>query len=250
MDDYGPEATPAAPERQRGAEHDAASGDARTASPVTGDTERAQRREQILFERERVAARRRAQRAAGAGVRPGPPTLSPARPSGEEFEAGWWSVERSTAADAGAGAAGATASAQVPPAQRPAEDGPAPTVTVPVAVPMTVPADVWRGPEGYSLDLDLPGVDPASVGVAFAGGVLTISAERRGQLVQGRAAVLLERPVGTVTRQVQLPEDVDTAAAHIGYRDGVLSVSLPVTGAGARVIDLSQGAGHDGHRLP
>ena len=235
MDDFGAEhALSAAPPQARTAppgplprtaDARARATEAEAAAEAEAEDERAQRREQVLFERERLNARRRAQRAASGGGRAvGTPAVV-ARPHGEEFEAGWWSVEQAVRAPAPR--SGGAALPAVPAAPRP--DAAAPTVTVPVSVPMTVPADLWRGEGGYSLDLDLPGIDPASVVVSAAGNVLTVSAERRGQRVQGRAAVLLERPVGTVTRQVRLPEDVDAGTASVGYRDGVLSVSLPVS---------------------
>ncbi|GAB7189645.1 hypothetical protein NUM3379_03510 [Kineococcus sp. NUM-3379] len=215
-------------------------------------TWRAQRREQVLFERERATARRRAQRVPTPAARSSGRALP--RPFGEEFEAGWWTVEQQVPVQAADGADPAATA----PARGPAPEGAAPLlpgataaevasaagatatpvtaavttpVTVPVTVPMTVPADVWRGPEGYHLDLDLPGIDPASVEVGFETGVLTVSAQRDRAVQPERQALLLERPHGTVTRQVELPEPVDALAALVGYRDGVLSLTVPFPAA-------------------
>ena len=227
-------------------------------------TERAQRREQILFERERVNARRRTQRV-GPGSRGARP---PARPHGAEFEAGWWTVEQQAPAGGAPppqpspgplpleaeAVTGTDVHAEAPaPGSGPAGDADGPevtapvTVTVPVTVPMTVPADVWRSADGFHLHLELPGIGPASVEVGFENGLLTVSAERSRSLVPGVEPVRLERPHGTVTRQVELALAVDVAAVRLDYRDGILSLAVPYRAeapgsaqAGpARLIDLA-----------
>ncbi|WP_345714392.1 Hsp20/alpha crystallin family protein, partial [Kineococcus glutinatus] len=218
-------------------------------------TVRAQRREQVLFERERATARRRAQRGGRAH-----PSVA-----GEQVDAGWWAVQQVRADGEGDGRLGEAhphvrdlPAGSVPAEPELLERAPVPppvpdagggeTVTVPVTMPLTVPVDLWQVPGGYVVALDLPGIDPTSTRLALTGGSLTVRAERTPPPARGRTALLLERPHGTVTRQVVLPEGVQVHTGAVDYRDGVLLVTLtdvrapgapPPAQEPARRIDLA-----------
>ena len=61
--------------------------------------------------------------------------------------------------------------------------------------------DAYRQDDHVLLQLDLPGVDPGSVGVTFENGTLTIKAERLSVVAEGSRVLVSERPQGTFTRQ-------------------------------------------------
>ncbi|CAM9265129.1 unnamed protein product, partial [Hapterophycus canaliculatus] len=96
--------------------------------------------------------------------------------------------------------------------------------------------DFHETKEGFELTADLPGMtqDDISVDVDTESGVLTVSGERkheeegkRGGDDGGKKYHLTERPHGTMTRSIRLPEAADTANATAGYAAGVLTVTFP-----------------------
>lgn len=112
-----------------------------------------------------------------------------------------------------------------------------------------MPMDAYRRGDEFIVDLDLPGVDRDSIDVTVERNVLQVSAERRARHGDDDLMLTTERPRGTVTRQLFLSEGVDTGDIRASYKDGVLTLVLPVAeeakpykiavgaGQGARAID-------------
>jgi HSP20 family protein len=89
--------------------------------------------------------------------------------------------------------------------------------------------DAYRDGDTFFIDIDLPGVDPASIDVTVDRKVLTIRAERTREQREGVRYVIAERPTGTTTRQVFLSDSLDTDRLEAKYDNGVLTLSIPVT---------------------
>ena len=89
--------------------------------------------------------------------------------------------------------------------------------------------DAHRDGDTFFIDIDLPGVDPASIDVTVDRKVLTIRAERKRVEKEGRQFVVAERQMGTFTRQVFLSDTLDTDRLEARYDSGVLTLSIPVT---------------------
>lgn len=103
--------------------------------------------------------------------------------------------------------------------------------------PRFMPLDLAKNETGFTLTADLPGVDPASVEIDIDNGILTISAARTtGPAAEvtdatettGTTWLANERFSGTFRRQVSVGDTVDTGKITAEYRDGVLTVTLPV----------------------
>jgi HSP20 family protein len=88
--------------------------------------------------------------------------------------------------------------------------------------------DAYRIDDTFYIDIDLPGVDPASIDVTVDRKVLTVRAERKRTEREGLQLLVAERPMGTVTRQVFLSESLDTDRLEARYDNGVLTLSIPV----------------------
>nr|WP_288452815.1 sugar-transfer associated ATP-grasp domain-containing protein [uncultured Microbacterium sp.] len=86
-----------------------------------------------------------------------------------------------------------------------------------------------RDGDHYVLTADLPGVDPGSIDVDVDGQLLTIRAERTLPSGEGVSWITREREAGAYLRQLQLGRGIDTETISASYRDGVLSVTLPVS---------------------
>lgn len=110
------------------------------------------------------------------------------------------------------------------------------------------PVDVHREDDRYVISADLPGVDPGSVDVTFEGHTLTIRAERsHDNTSDERDWVVRERGSWRYLRQFSLGDDIDPDGIEAGYRDGVLTVTLPVA-EGARRRKIPLGLGTSDHK--
>jgi HSP20 family protein len=104
--------------------------------------------------------------------------------------------------------------------------------------------DAYRIDDTFYIDIDLPGVDPASIDVTVDRNVLTVRAERRRPATEGLRLLVAERPMGTITRQVFLSETLDTDRLEARYDNGVLILSIPVVEkAEPRKIEVTAGEG-------
>jgi HSP20 family protein len=112
--------------------------------------------------------------------------------------------------------------------------------------PRMMPMDAYRHGESYVLRLDLPGIDAESMEIVADNNTLTVRAERRNDAPEGAQYVLAERPSGTYSRQIVLGDGLDMDAVAADYRDGVLTVTIPVAEqAKPRRIQIGRAAGDD-----
>ncbi|MFF2631892.1 Hsp20/alpha crystallin family protein [Microbacterium sp. NPDC058021] len=95
--------------------------------------------------------------------------------------------------------------------------------------PRQMPMDLYREGDHYVLAADLPGVDPGSVDIDVDGQLLTIRAERTLNVGEGVKWITREREAGSFLRQLSLGQGLDTEHIAATYRNGVLSVRIPVS---------------------
>jgi HSP20 family protein len=94
--------------------------------------------------------------------------------------------------------------------------------------PRALPMDAYRRGEQFVVQLDLPGVEPASIDLTVEQNVLTVRAERRFEPRQGDEVVVAERPHGTYTRQILLGDTLDSQNMQANCEHGVLTLTIPV----------------------
>ena len=92
----------------------------------------------------------------------------------------------------------------------------------------SVPMDAYRHGDSFVINLDLPGVDPASIDLTVERNAMTITAERHWEPVEGDQVVASERRQGTFSRQLYLGDGLDPDGIHATYENGVLTVTVPV----------------------
>ena len=103
-----------------------------------------------------------------------------------------------------------------------------------------MPMDAYRHGDSFVIHLDLPGVDPSSIDVSTEQNVLTISAERHWEAVEGDEVVANERRQGTFSRQMFLGNALNADEIHATYDNGVLTLTIPVAEkAKARRIEVT-----------
>lgn len=103
------------------------------------------------------------------------------------------------------------------------EAGPSRSATA----PWQPAASVREDATGFTVELDLPGVEPGAVEVIAEDGTLTIRGGRAAQeLADGEKAVLHETPRGTFVRRFRMPKSADQQAVSASYALGVLTVRI------------------------
>lgn len=88
--------------------------------------------------------------------------------------------------------------------------------------------DVEETEDAFTLYVELPGVAAEDVDITLEESVLTISGERRfydEKEADGFRRV--ERSFGRFHRAVRLPDRVDANRVEAGYRDGLLTITVP-----------------------
>ena len=93
-----------------------------------------------------------------------------------------------------------------------------------------MPMDLYRDGDRFVAEIDLPGVDPASVDVDVEDRTLTVRAERKPASAADadRAWLTRERPTGTFARQLTLGSRVSLDRIEAEYSDGVLRLTIPM----------------------
>ena len=76
--------------------------------------------------------------------------------------------------------------------------------------------------------IELPGVDPASIELVVAEGLLQVSGERARPRTGGQVYQQMELEYGPFRRQIQLGDDVDVAKALATYERGILTIVAPI----------------------
>jgi HSP20 family protein len=92
----------------------------------------------------------------------------------------------------------------------------------------TFPAiNIYEQQESVVLMAEIPGVKPKDLDLTVLDDSVTLKGQReQGSLPDGERFYRRERPMGTFTRTVTLPEPIDPDSVQAQYKDGVLMVRM------------------------
>ena len=96
------------------------------------------------------------------------------------------------------------------------------------ARPASMPMDAYRTGDEFVVEFDLPGVDASSIDLTVEKNVLTVHAQRSRTAADDVELIVGERPRGTFSRQLFLGEALDSERLAASYKDGVLTLRVPV----------------------
>jgi len=89
--------------------------------------------------------------------------------------------------------------------------------------------DVFEDKDAYTVKAELPGLKKEEIEVSVHDGALVISGERKlAQKAEGEVH-RTERFYGKFQRVIGLPAQVEADKVQAGYKDGVLTITLPKT---------------------
>ena len=87
--------------------------------------------------------------------------------------------------------------------------------------------DVSEHDEGYTISLDLPGMNKKDIAINFREDVLTVTGERQAvDTKEGHNFLRIERQAGAFSRSFNIPNAIQTDKIDAVYKDGVLIISL------------------------
>ncbi len=93
----------------------------------------------------------------------------------------------------------------------------------------TPAVDVSETAEAYEFTAELPGMKPEAVVIEVKDNTLTLKGERPSvSLKEGERFDHRERPAGRFARVFRLPKPVAADGVTAVYRDGILSVTVPL----------------------
>lgn len=92
------------------------------------------------------------------------------------------------------------------------------------------PVDIYRSTGGdIVLTAELPGLGKDDIDLRVENNTLTLRGERRiSEDIKEEQYHRVERAYGTFTRSFSLPNTVDTAGVGATFRDGLLTVTMPI----------------------
>ncbi len=90
-------------------------------------------------------------------------------------------------------------------------------------------ADVGNDERGYTIEIELPGVDPGDVEIFQRGETIVVRGEKHvTREKSGRDYQLCERMYGQFVRSFPLPPDADPGKAQARFANGLLTISVPI----------------------
>lgn len=99
----------------------------------------------------------------------------------------------------------------------------------PLPQPGQIRIDVKEGSHGYTIQAEMPGVRKEDIHVSIEGNTVLVRADvkQEDQQTQGDKVLRSERYFGSVSRGIQLPQEVDPTQAKAKFDNGVLTLTLP-----------------------
>jgi HSP20 family protein len=94
---------------------------------------------------------------------------------------------------------------------------------------LTAAMDAYRLGDVITVEFDLPGVDPESIDLQIERGELRLNAQRRRHAPEGAQYVVRERTDASVARRLMLGEALDVEHVDAEYRDGILTLRIPLS---------------------
>lgn len=92
--------------------------------------------------------------------------------------------------------------------------------------------DIYNDGDDLVLKAEVPGISREDLDISFDHNVLTLSGEKKQESeVEEKDYHRIERSYGSFSRSFKMPDDVDADKAKALFKDGLLEIRIPRTGA-------------------
>ena len=88
-------------------------------------------------------------------------------------------------------------------------------------------ANVWEQNDALMVEMEVPGVKSDQLDISVAGGELSVKVNAPDVTEEGVTYHRRERPVGSFSRIMRLPVEVNADRVEAELHDGVLTITLP-----------------------
>ena len=105
--------------------------------------------------------------------------------------------------------------------------GPAAEGLIPSVLRGQPPVNVWERDDAVLVEMEVPGVKKDQLDLSVVGSELSIQINRPDIEQEGVTYHRRERPVGSISRVLPLPHEVDANRIEAELHDGILIVTLP-----------------------
>ncbi len=90
--------------------------------------------------------------------------------------------------------------------------------------------DISESENGFEIHAELPGVKESDVNISVSDNLLTIKGEKQAEeKTDEKNFHRVERRYGSFQRSFTLPRQVDTTQIKAGYKDGILTLTIPMS---------------------
>lgn len=87
--------------------------------------------------------------------------------------------------------------------------------------------NIFENPEGFTVQLALPGLDPSQIDVQVEDHLLRVKGERKNETSEQTRWYTHSIPEGTFSCSFKLPAYADHEKSAASYRHGVLTIAFP-----------------------
>ena len=87
--------------------------------------------------------------------------------------------------------------------------------------------NVWEQNDALKVEMELPGIKSDQLDISVASGELSVKVNVPDEAQENVTYHRRERPIGSFSRIVRLPVEVDVDRVEADLRDGVLTITLP-----------------------
>ena len=99
--------------------------------------------------------------------------------------------------------------------------------------------DMVKEGENFKITVELPGMEKEDIKIVVEDSILTITGERKPVDEKEGQVIRSERALGRFSRSFRLPNTIDRSGVSADYKNGLLTVTLPVKAeARPRQIDV------------
>lgn len=97
--------------------------------------------------------------------------------------------------------------------------------------------DVSETKSDIVVKAEVPGMDPKDIDISLAGDLLTIKGEKKQEREEKDENYhRVERSYGAFTRSIRLPQEVKGDEIKAKYKNGILQVTMPKSGAAKKKV--------------